>query len=72
MPYKRAVAAGTSAPKAAVFMNFREALAAGRVESEARSTSVVQAADGIRKEPRSKAIVTFIQDQSGRVVRKAD
>jgi hypothetical protein len=69
VPYNQAVEAGATAPKAAVFMNFREALAAGRAQIDGQSTPMVRVADGMRNETRSKTSVTFIQDQSGRVVK---
>jgi len=72
LPYEIAVEEGDSSPAQSVFMTYRQAIAAGIAELDAKPRSVAQAAQENRKRERAKTNVTFVQDQAGRVVRQAN
>jgi hypothetical protein len=72
LPFTRAVAVGDSSSSAAVFMEYRQAVAAGVAELAAKQKSLAQVARENRSKDRPKSAIAFVQDQSGRLVRQSD
>jgi hypothetical protein len=72
LPYSQALEEGAASRAYSLFLSYQEAIAEGIAELAAKPKSVAQAALENRSEDRLKASVAFVQDQSGRVVRRTE